>query len=108
MATGKLGAVNLTAAVNTLVYTVPIGKLATINLNICNRNTVNSIINVAVLDSNLASLTNADYIEYNLSLLPNGVIERTGIVLNEGQSIMVYSSITNISATCWGFEDNNV
>ena len=108
MATGKLGATNLIGAANTIIYSAPVSTLATVNLNLCNRTAGNVLIRVAVLDGAIGTLATADYIEYDTTLSANGVIERTGIVVANGNSIMVYSDTSNVSATCWGFEDSSV
>jgi len=105
MATGRLGALNLVGAANTILYSAPASTLATVNLNICNRTAANVLIRVAVLTGAIGTLATADYIEYDVILSANGVLERTGIVVSNGNSIMVYSDTSNVSATCWGFED---
>jgi len=105
MATGRLGAANLVGAANTILYTAPATTLATVNVNICNRTASTVLVRVAVLSGAIGTLTTADYIEYDVILSANGVLERTGIVVSNGNSIMVYSDTSNVSATCWGFED---
>jgi len=108
MATGKLGAENLVGSADTILYSAPLSTLATVNLNMCNRTASSVLIRIAVLDGAIGTLATADYIEYDTILSANGVIERTGIVVSNGNSIMVYSDTSNVSATCWGFEDATV
>jgi len=105
MATGKLGAVDLAATTDTILYTAPVAGLATVNLNMCNRGAVNVKIRIAILDGAIGTLTNADYVEFDLNLAAKGVIERTGLVVSNGASIMVYSDSIDVSAVCWGFEE---
>lgn len=108
MATGRLGAVDLIGGVMTSLYTVPTNTLSTLNLNICNRNATQISARIAVIDGALGSLSNADYIEYDTAIYANGVLERTGIVLQAGHTLVVMTDISNVSAVCWGFEDSTV
>jgi len=102
MATGKLGANDLAAAANTVVYTVPANTFAVVTLSVCNRNATNVAIRVAVSDA--ATPTNAEFIEHDAELLANGVLERTGIVMNAGQNLVVRSNTINVSAVAFGIE----
>jgi len=105
MATGKLGAEDLAATTNTVLYSAPASTLATLNLSICNRGAVNVKVRIAILDGAIGTLTDADYIEYDLNLAAQGVVERTGIVVSNLASVMIYSDTANVSAVCWGFEE---
>lgn len=102
MATGKLGANNLAAATDTVVYTVPANTFAVVTLSICNRNATNVAIRAAVADA--ATPTTAEFIEFDAELLSNGVLERTGIVMNAGQNLVVRSDTINVSAVAMGIE----
>jgi hypothetical protein len=48
----------------------------------------------------------ADYIEYEVTLPANGVLERTGIVLDTSNGIQVYAGGTGISAVSYGIDGN--
>ena len=103
MATGRLGANDIAATTNTTVYTCPSSTFAVVTLSLCNRNaTTARDIRVAVATSDTPS--NAEYIEYDASLLAKGVLERTGLVLAAGQRIVVYASATDVSAVVYGIE----
>lgn len=102
MATGRLGASDVGAAVNTSVYTVPADTFAVVTVNLCNRNTNPRAVRIAVATSN--SPAASEYIEYDVELLGNGAIERTGIVMNAGNQIVVYADNTDISAVVYGIE----
>jgi hypothetical protein len=104
MASGKLGSVLLPASVNTVVYAVPANTVATVNLNICNKGTVDVHIYVGLTEGTTWGLEDA--IEYGIILGPKDVLERTGIVLQSGKSIMVSTNVANIvTAVAWGFEE---
>lgn len=102
MATGRLGASDVSATTNTTVYTCPAETYAVVSVNICNRGTTSSAIRIALSATGTPSV--AEYIEYDVDVFANNVLERTGIVLSAGQNIVVYSSTANISAVVVGIE----
>ena len=115
MATGRLGAASLSATTNTVVYTCPANTFTVATVCIVNRSSSNSpTIRIAVGPNTAGAATpdNADYIEYDSTLTPNGVLERTGIVMDNNQQaggiggkyITVYSSLTNVSVVVMGIE----
>jgi hypothetical protein len=102
---GKLGSADLAAATNTEVYVCLTGTISTVNVSFCNRNALPSDIRLAITDTGLLSLTDADYLEYDLELVSSGILERTGIVLSEGQSVVAYSALAEVSTQVWGWEE---
>lgn len=103
---GRLGALDLIATTNTLLYTVPSGKVSTVNLSLCNRNITDVNVRAALVDGVLVDLVVEDYFEYDTLLCANIPIERSGIVMAEGQSIIVYSDTANVSTVLWGWEED--
>jgi len=102
MATGRLAGDDLAAGTNTTVYTTPADIYTVASLNIVNRGTQPTVINVAIAD--LDTPTNGEYIEYETELLPKNILERTGIVLAATQKIVVRSSQANVSVVAFGIE----
>lgn len=102
MASGKLSAASLAAGVDTLIYSVPTGKTATLNINVVNRG---SSTTVRIAIGTGAAPADTDYIEYGTALPPSGVIERTGLVCSAGEKIWCQSSAGNASVRVHGFED---
>jgi hypothetical protein len=102
MATGRLGASDLSSGALTSVYTTPTDTYAVASVNLCNRGNQATSIRIAVADA--ATPTIGEYIEYDTEVLSKGVLERTGIVLAAGQKIVCYASGPNISAVAMGIE----
>lgn len=102
MATGRLGVQAVPATTNTTVYTVPIGTYAVCNVSITNRNT--SAINIRVAMASTATPADEEWIEWETIIIPNGVFERTGLVMQGGLNLVVYSSAANVGCTVYGIE----
>ena len=102
MATGRLGASDVSATTNTTVYTCPADTYSVVAVNICNRGSATAALRIALAASDTP--TAAEYIEYDVDVFANNVLERTGIVLSAGQKVVVYSSTANISAVVVGIE----
>jgi hypothetical protein len=45
-----------------------------------------------------------EYIEYDTVIVPLGVFERTGLVMQAGLNIVVYTSAANVGCTVYGIE----
>ncbi len=102
MATGRLGVQAIPAVTNTTVYTVPTGYYAVCNVSITNRNTTAVKIRLAMAS---AAAPNAqEWLEYDVAIAGNGVFERTGLVLNAGLNIVVYSDTASVGCTVYGIE----
>ena len=102
MATGVLGSNDLSAATDTSVYTVPADTYSVVTVSFCNRGASTANIRLAVAAS--GTPTAAEYLEYDVSLGPNGVLERTGIVAQATKVIVARSSATNVSCVVMGIE----
>lgn len=109
MASGRLGKALLAAATDTKLYTAPDGTVATATLSLCNTSSAPVAVRVAIATS--ATPTPADYIEFDVVLdvvgAPSGssVLERTGLVLSAGESIVVRAGAAGVVARAHGFEE---
>lgn len=103
MATGRLGAADLSATTNTTIYTVPSSTMTGLNVNICNRGASAVTVRLAVAATDTPSAS--EWIEYDVSLPANGVLERTGIMLAATQRIVAYASAATVSVVAWGVEE---
>lgn len=107
MPTGRLGTGNLSAGGNgTSVYLCPSSTFTVATLNVCNRNASAVTVRVAITTNDPASAApvDAEFIEYDTTIISNGVLERTGIVLNATMRIVVRASTTGVSAVVYGIE----
>lgn len=101
MASGILGKADLVFSTNTVVFTAS-AVVTVATVNICNRNATAANVHVAI-DAN-TNPANSSYIEFNASVPAGGVLERTGLVLQSGQKIVVNSTANNMSVNVYGLE----
>ena len=103
MASGILGQSAPSATTNTSVYTVPASTLAVVNVMIINRSAANPAdVRIALAASGTPN--NEEYIEYDVSVPPKGVLERTGMALQASKQVVVYTSTADTSVTVTGLE----
>lgn len=104
MATGRLASpVQLSAATNTTIYTVPSSYYAVFNVSMTN--TSSSSVTVRLAMASTASPGVAEWIEYDTVILGKGVFERTGLVLDAGKYVVAYASAGSaVNVTVYGIE----
>lgn len=94
-----LAAADLAADTDTLVYALPAGKKASVNISICAR--------VQAAQLRLAVTAgvapgDADWIEYDALLAQGGVLERTQVWLDAGECIYARASEAGVSIVVYG------
>jgi hypothetical protein len=106
MASGRLGVFAIPATTATTVYSVPPGYYTIANVTIVNRGAAAINLRLAMSTSGGATPNPnvEEWIEYDTIVIPNGVFERTGLVLNYGMNLIVYSSAASVGCTVYGIE----
>lgn len=102
MPTGRLGAADLSATTNTTLYTCPTGTFAVANVSICNRNATAVTVRLALAST--ATPGGSEWLEFGVTLPANAVLERTGLVVDAGKVLVVWSSTTSVNAVAYGIE----
>lgn len=101
--TGILSSQTLSATTYTAVYVPTTDTFGVVTLNITNKNS--SAIRVRVAVATDPSLPVAgDYLEYQTEILANGVLERTGLVVEAGRTIYCYTTVANTDVVVYGIE----
>ena len=105
MATGRLGTANITTTNATSVYTVPASTFSVVSVNVVNRSS-SAAAQIRIAVSSTASPGLDEWIEFDSSLVTNGVLERTGLVLDAGKLIVVQTptSTPTLSVVVHGIE----
>ncbi len=107
MANGILGSADLAASTYTGIYLVPVNTFSVATVSICNKNSTSITVRLAVAKTDPLGATLPvadDYLEYETEILPNGVLERTGIVIDASRQIYARSSATNTAVMVYGIE----
>lgn len=105
MATGRLGTANITTTSATTLYTVPATTFSVVSVNVVNRSSsASALIRIAVSATATPGLD--EWIEYDSSLVANGVLERTGIVMDFGKLLVVQTTTATpaLSVVVYGIE----
>ena len=103
MPSGILGQAAPAATTNTTVYTVPATKLATFSINILNRSSLAISVRLAIAST--ATPATAEWFEYGAAIPASGVLERTGLIAQAGEQVVVYVSSADASVNVYGYEE---
>lgn len=99
--TGILGSVNLLNGPSQAIYVNDKSAASVVTVNVCNRNTTRSaLIRIAV--STTETPTDNDWIEYDIEVGPNGVLERSGVWVDSLEYVVVRSNMPNVNTMVWG------
>lgn len=105
MANGILGSVDLPANSYTEFYEVPVDTFAVVTVSFVNKTSSSVTVRLAAAKPANAGTPEADdYFEYEAEILPGGVLERTGIVLESGRRLYAHASATQVVALVYGIE----
>lgn len=104
MKAGRIAAISLPLNSNTVVYQVPAGRRASFTVSLCNISTAVAKIRLALSTGTTPQAS--DWIEYDTSILGNGVFERTGLALSAGQCLIIFSNKATVTAVVYGIEED--
>jgi hypothetical protein len=107
MANGVLADAALAATTYTSIYGPPADTFSVVTVSIVNKNATSIQVRLA-LAVDPAIPAPGNYIEYNATVLPGGVLERTGVVIQNGRTIYAYSTQANTDVVVYGIETSTV
>ena len=105
MKIGRLGVVKLAKSTNIAAYTVPAANTASCSVMVCNIGDYSAKIRLAIVDGAVADLADEDYIEYGVDIPAGGVLERTGLTLSAGETVVAWADKNTIVVRVHGYEE---
>jgi len=108
MATGLLGQAAPNAAAYTTLYVVPATTFTVLGLSLCNRGSTTVSVRVALAAAATPAANGSEFIEFNAEIGANGVLERTGIMMNANKLLVIWASNANVSASAFGIETSTL
>jgi hypothetical protein len=106
MATGRFEAYDLTADIPQSLAQGQTDRFTACAVSICNRGKAPIKISIAITTT-VNIISSQEYIDKDVELLPNCVLERNGIAIKQGEYITVVSDSDNVSAVAWGIESGD-
>lgn len=89
--TGILASQTFNALTYTPIYSPTANTFSVVTISVCNKNSNPIRIRLALaVDPDIPAAGN--YIEYQTEILPNGVLERTGVIIQSGRTLYAYST----------------
>lgn len=92
--TGNVSGFDLAAATDTLIYTCPVGKRASVTVSFANRGTGTP--KVCLARGTGASPAATDYLEYDATVAIGTPLIRSGIPLSAGDKVWVRSDLGTV------------
>ena len=103
MATGILGQAAPAATTNTVIYTVPAATVTVATISIVNTTLIPIAVRLAIASSGTPATS--EYIEYDTIISASGVLERSGIVMNATEAVVVFATSVGLSVSVYGYEE---
>lgn len=88
----------------TLLYTVPSNYYGVYNISFTNTTSSNINIRLVIGTSTTSSVNASEIFEYQTTVVPYGVFERTGIVVTAGLNIIASSTGSAVNVNVYGIE----
>lgn len=108
---GRLAALDVAGVASSAlsVYQVPAARKATFGVNLMNRSGSTIQLRLAITSGAIGTLADSDWIEFNASIAVGEPLERTGLTLRAGQSLIVGNSsgtFPTANVVVWGIEED--
>lgn len=108
----RFGALDLVANTDTVLMTGADGFNSTANIRFVNRNSSPVTVRLALVDAiaatAIANLADEDYLEFDVQIRANGVLENTGIPVPEDFSLVARANSNNVTVMAYGFEEQKI
>lgn len=100
---GILASETLNANTYTSIYGPSTDTFGVVTINICNKNSSAIRVRIALAtDPNIPAA--GEYLEYETEILANGVLERSGVVIDNGRTVYAHSTQANTDVVVYGIE----
>lgn len=104
MASGVYGKVDMSSATTwTEIVAAPATGVKVVTVSVANRTAAAINVSLALRDT-AGNVTDADQIESGVALPANGVLERTGIVLDSSNGLHAYASAVGTTVVAYGMD----
>lgn len=103
MTTAKAITGELTAMAGKVLYQIPPTFSMTGNIRLANRNTFSVRVRVAICKASTPDPS--EYIEYDASIPPGGIMEDTALIMVSGEYIYAWADNDNVSVRIHGIEE---
>jgi hypothetical protein len=87
-----------------LLYTVPTNYYGVYNISFTNTTSSNVNIRLVIGTSTTGSINASEVFEYQTTIVPYGVFERTGVVVTAGLNLIASSTGTAVNVNVYGIE----
>jgi hypothetical protein len=104
MPSGRLAKSNPAAETITTVYTSPANTYVVCTAAMLNYGDSTTTFRLSILESANSTPSVSDFIEYDTVITSKNVIERSGIVIGNGQKIAVSSPTSSLIVNVFGIE----
>jgi len=100
--TGGVSGFDLAAATDTLIYTCPVGKRASVTISFANRGAAGAKVRLARGVGGAPAAI--DYLEYDSQIVPGTPLIRSGLPLSAGDKLWARSDLVSVTVQVEGVE----
>ena len=112
MAARRFGALNLVSTgTETILMTGTTGWDSTVNVRFTNRNATSVKVRLALVDEPAGTalpVSLEDWLEYDAEILPNEVLEETGLAVPSEYTLVVSTDTAGVSVVAYGWEEQSI